>query len=152
MMFLTLALTMIIGFAYIGFSDENKDPNEVICWANSTNNLPFPKRVYEDPDLVSEWNIKNVSQRFKILFNTGFYIMVICLVLWIIYYFPCIQDNKRLSKIGQIILASATVIYMGFFITSNVFRFDHTGRVCSGEYGWLPKNTTTTEAHFGNTS
>ena len=140
MMFLSLALTLIIGFGYIGFVDIDSKPDEVICQANSTNKLPFPKNVTENPELVERWNIVNVSKRFQILFISGFYIMLTSTILWIIYYCPCIQNNRIPNYVGKVILGIATLVYLGFFITANVFRFEHTGKVCSGEYGWFPKH------------
>ena len=64
MMFLSLALTLIIGFGYIGFVDIDEDPDEIVCYANSTHDLPFPKSVTGNSELVSRWNIVNVSKRF----------------------------------------------------------------------------------------
>ena len=33
------------------------------------------------------------------------------------------------------IIAAISVVYMAYFITSNVIRFQHTGRVCAGDFG-----------------
>ena len=89
---------------------------------------------------LEELNAVNVSERFKILLRTGFYISLVYTLLWILFYTPCIQDNKIIKKIGFWTLFGASLVYLGHFTTANVFRFEHSGRVCSGDFGWDPKH------------
>ena len=119
MVFLSFALTMIIGFGYLGFQEPLVHR---ICYANSTDTLPIRAWNATDEDLA-DWNAVNVNWRFNFLLNTGFYIMIFYTCLWIMYYLPCVHDHKRAKKVVFILILLASVVYSGFFLTANVFRF-----------------------------
>ena len=138
MMFLSLSLTMIIGFGYLSRQDGSLQ-GESKCYANSTSDSPISP-MHRSAAQLEELNAVNVSERFKILLRTGFYISLVYTLLWILFYTPCIQDNKIIKKIGFWTLFGASLVYLGHFTTANVFRFEHSGRVCSGDFGWDPKH------------
>ena len=88
MMFLTLSLTMIIGFGYLGFRDPRD--TDVTCYANSTFDLPFPTNATDHPGFMESHNVINVTERFEILLQVGFYLFIVYTLIWILYYMPCI--------------------------------------------------------------
>ena len=133
MVFLSFALTMIIGFGYLGFTDTDEP---LVCYANSTDNYPIPKNATEED--LTEWNADNVARRFQMLLQIGFYILIIYTSLWVLYYMPCVQDYRWAKKSVFWLIIVTSVVYLGFFLTANVFRFQHSGRVCSGDTGWDP--------------
>ena len=112
--------------------------NEGKCYANSTDDSPIRPNI--PAAKLEEYNAVNVSERFKILLRSGFYISLVYTLLWIFFYTPCVQDNKIIRQIGFWTLFGVSLVYLGHFITANVFRFEHSGRVCSGDYGWDPKH------------
>ena len=65
MLFLSLSLTMIIGFGYLGYSDQNKEL-VVTCLANSTADVPLRLNLTESE--MESYGVKNVSRRFTALF------------------------------------------------------------------------------------
>ena len=87
MLFLTSSLTMIIGFGYLGYSEETS--TDLVCYANSTADYPFPPNKFTPSDL-KEMNARNVSRRFQVLLRSGVYIVSIYLGLWMLYYTSCI--------------------------------------------------------------
>ena len=130
MLFLSLSLTMIIGTGYLGYSEETDD---LVCYANSTSNIPMP--LNSTSSQLSQYNAHNVSQQFRYLLRGGWYIYSIQIVIWIIYYTGCVQDHKTVKKVMRYIIAAISLVYLAYFITSNVIRFQHTGRVCAGDFG-----------------
>ena len=87
MLFLTSSLTMIIGFGYLGYSEETS--SDYVCYANSTCDYPFRPNEYTPLEL-KEMNARNVSRRFQVLLRSGVYIVSIYLGLWMFYYTSCI--------------------------------------------------------------
>ena len=90
---------------------------------------------------MQEYGVKNVSRRFNVLFQTGFWILLAYLFLAIIWA-TCFRNKTRSAIIVKSLLSIVLVVQLGHFITSNIFRFDHEGKVCSGNYITIPVNST----------
>lgn len=121
---------MIVGFVYLGYTVP--EPT-LECHANSTYNYAT------DPEYntkqLAEVHAKNMSVRFKLLLQTGTYIFSVYVLLWLVFYSPCVQDSERARKVLATLLAVATLVYLSHFIGANVIRWTHAGRVCSGDFG-----------------
>ena len=84
------------------------------------------------------------------------------MLLWLLFYTPCVQDHDGARKIFTVIIGICTLVYLAHFATANIFRFEHSGRVCAGDINDDPFtywNSTSSEPRsyaakldaFGNT-
>ena len=129
---------MIIGFGYLGYSDQNREL-AVTCLANSTSDVALRLNLTESE--MESYGVKNVSRRFTFLFKSGFWILLAYLFLAIIWA-TCFRSKTRSAAVVKTLLSVVLVVQLGHFVTSNIFRFDHEGQVCSGSLVVIPINST----------
>ncbi len=113
----------------------------MICLANSTTEVPLRLDLTETE--MENYGVKNVSRRFNILFKSGFWILNAYLILAIVWA-TCFRNKTKSAFVVKTLLFVVLVIQLGHFITSNIYRFDHEGKVCSGDDLIIPANITNT--------
>ena len=101
MLFLSLSLTMIIGFGYLGYSDQNREL-AVTCLANSTSDVALRLNLTESE--MESYGVKNVSRRFTFLFKSGFWILLAYLFLAIIWA-TCFRNKTRSAAVVKTLLS-----------------------------------------------
>jgi hypothetical protein len=129
MVFIGLNITVICGFGYFTYSNENTntEKNET-CYAVPNYMQPLPAGTSRQE--ADSLDAVNVSFRFQLIFAVGFWVYIFA---WLCYLTK-IATNYCLAKdilFFQVILS--VLLFVGFvhFIFATIWRFDHAGRVCS---------------------
>ena len=113
---------MTAGFAYFAWSPNVEEVNDWRCYAtqDKVNTLPY---TTDGP------NEHDISTDFQLLNNFGAIIFGMASLL----FFP-LTCGKSVSNILGYLMCIEIICWFGFFITMQIFRFRHAGKVCSGDF------------------
>ena len=115
---------MTTGFAYFAWSKNVEEVNDWRCYAtqDKSNTIPFTTDGPDEHD---------ISTDFQLINNFGAVIFGIASLMFL--YFTCTPRFSSSTFVAQLFGCEAC-IWLIFFITSQIFRFRHAGKVCSGDF------------------
>ena len=129
MVFIGVNITVIIGFGYFTYSDEhtNTEKNET-CYAVRDSTTPLPSGTTHQE--ANDLNATNVSFRFQLIFAMGFWVYSFT---WICYLAKIVTKYCLAKDILFFKVILSVLLFVGFvhFLFSNIWRYDHAGKVCS---------------------
>ena len=96
------------------------------CLATEYSKVPTPS----SSDMTSD----NVSWRFEFITKMGFIVGVSESLRSIVNYVAFKSNNYSFLMVTQLLVCATGFINFLFLILGTVYRFDSTGKVCSGDY------------------
>ena len=129
---LCLSTTMAVVYTVLHFTKNG----ETVCAANQSDFWPldYPNNEFLQEYLNRHGSI-NVTKRFNFVINMG-----LCSNLLICIYIilkVCVAKQKQLDRLvatRTLVVFLINILWVVQFFLLVVFRFSHTGKVCSGDY------------------